>query len=190
MTTRDGLPTMTTYTGRRFNFLMPEVASIDLEDIAHGLSQICRFAAQASPFYSVAQHSVLVSKMVGKTGDPEVDLKLQKIGLFHDSAEAYVGDLASPLKKLIPFYSKIERDIYVVIARKFGIPQAIPAEVKEADSRLLANEGQSFMSPDWRDAKADPDPALGRIDGMAPVQAKEAFKARYRELFGDWKGGR
>lgn len=176
MTTRDGLPTMTTYRGHRFNFLNPDPRTIELDDIAHGLSQVCRFAAQSQVFYSVAQHSVLVSRMMK-------DRFLQQIGLFHDAAEAYIGDMPSPLKKLFPVYKEIENNIHQIICAKFGIPVRIPAEVKEADVRILANEGMSFMSSDWRDAAVDPDPALGTFEAWEPRRAEREFHDRYRELF-------
>jgi len=184
MTTRDGLPTMTTFTGRRFNFLTPDPESIDLYDIAHGLSQVCRFAAQSQVLYTVAQHSVLVSEMIKKSPHVERDRLFQKIALFHDAAEAYIGDMSSPLKKLMPLYKEIENRIQAAIWKRFHLPSyAMPKEVKEADIQILANEGMSFMSADWRDAAVDPDPQLGVFEAWEPKRAEREFLDRYEGLF-------
>lgn len=176
MTTRDGLPTMTTFMKLTFNFLLPEAASIHIVDIAHGLSQVCRFAAQTSKFYSVAQHSVLVSRLVPR--------EFARVGLLHDAPEAYIGDMAKPLKRLLPEYDEVEARIYRAIARKFDLPYKIPGEVKDVDARLLANEGVAVMSEDWRGAQYDPDPAMGTVYPLEPREAKQLFLERHQELFG------
>src|SRR5690242_11754504 len=82
---------MQTYTGRRFWPLDPRVDDIDIGDIAHHLSLVCRFAGACREFYSVAQHCVGVSYVC----DPKDALW----GLLHDAAEAYVGDMVRPLKR-------------------------------------------------------------------------------------------
>ena len=81
--------------GLRVDLLDPDVASIDILDIAHGLSNICRFTGQTSVFYSVAEHCMHVSSIVeARTGDPYLTLG----GLLHDAHEAYTGDISSPMK--------------------------------------------------------------------------------------------
>lgn len=89
--TRKHNTTMITYTGKVFDFDSPSDGPVCLEDIAHALGMLCRFNGHIRRFYSVAQHSVLVSKLV----DPRYAL----LALFHDAAEAYVGDMVSPLKR-------------------------------------------------------------------------------------------
>src|ERR1051326_5760594 len=79
-----------THTGKQFWPLDARVDEIDIEDIAHGLSHICRFGGHCRHFYSVAQHSVLVSRAV--------PLQLRMAGLLHDATEAYIGDMVRPLK--------------------------------------------------------------------------------------------
>jgi hypothetical protein len=87
-------PYIVTYTGRRFHFLDPKIDEISIEDIAHALSNVCRFTGHTKRFYSVAEHSCLVSALC--------DNRLE--GLLHDASEAYMSDLSSPLKMLVPDY--------------------------------------------------------------------------------------
>lgn len=85
-------PFICTYTGKTICLTDPDPEDICLEDIAHGLANLCRFNGQCSRFYSVAHHTMLVSVLVAPTFAPEA--------LLHDAAEAYLGDMTRPLKAL------------------------------------------------------------------------------------------
>src|ERR1017187_10636100 len=76
---------ITTFSGIHFWPLLPNPADIRIEDIAHALSNQCRFAGHAREFYSVAEHSVRVSQLC----PPEDALW----GLLHDASEAYLTDV-------------------------------------------------------------------------------------------------
>ncbi|MFB5172848.1 HD family hydrolase [Erwinia amylovora] len=125
-----------TVTGKHFNFVNTDSASICIEDIAGALSNICRFTGHLTDFYSVAQHSVHVSYLVPAEYAFEA--------LLHDAAEAYCSDINSPLKSLLPDYRDIENRIETVIRRKFGLPPVISTPVKYADLIMLATERRDF----------------------------------------------
>lgn len=129
-----------TASGKMFNLANPEPSQIDINDIAHSLSMQCRFAGHTPRFYSVAEHSLLVSDLL-----PD-ELKLW--GLLHDATEAYISDISSPVKNLIPEITHLEMIIMEAIAIKFNLPFESftePAEVKNADLKILENEINYFF---------------------------------------------
>lgn len=129
-------PDILTRGGQYFNFLDPSAYRLDIKDIAHGLSNICRFGGHTREFYSVAQHSIYLSHIV-----PEEDAYA---GLMHDCAEAFLGDIPSPLKRRLPDYKRIESIVEAALFEKLGIPFPLPASVKNADLVMLATE-QAFQ---------------------------------------------
>lgn len=138
MTTEAGW--IITYTGRKFWPLNPSPYDIDIVDIAHALSNICRFTGHVSRFISVAQHSVMVSDLC---------LNHQLFGLLHDASEAYLCDIASPIKHDPVFapYRKAETKLQRMIIEKFGlIWKGIPPyEVSCVDEMIGASEGRALM---------------------------------------------
>ncbi|MBF0164542.1 MAG: phosphohydrolase [Magnetococcales bacterium] len=165
-----------TYTGRQFWPLDGRPEEVEIEDIAHSLGMLCRFNGHCRRFYSVAEHSVWVSRLVE---EPDA-----RWGLLHDAAEAYLSDLPKPLKRVLPDFDPWEERLLGVIAVRFGLTGLPSARVKEADWRLLANEKATFMAPEpspWHGLPAPfPDVALA---GWSPEEAKARFLERYRELF-------
>lgn len=120
------------------NLHEPTVAMISHRDIAHGLSKICRFGGQIRHFYSVAQHSVIVSRKA-----PE---SLKKAALIHDFSEAYLGDVIKPLKVMLgTSYSDIEERFMRVICDKFKVPYDQLNEIKELDRWALQLEHECFQ---------------------------------------------
>lgn len=128
---------MLTYTGKQFDPIDPQPDMIDLTDIAHGLAHECRFAGQCRFFYSVAQHSVLVSQAV----PPEHAWE----ALLHDATEAYIKDIPTPVKRLLPDYRALETRIDAAIRARFNLPAAMSGDVAHADLVLLATERRDLM---------------------------------------------
>src|SRR3954471_2936273 len=110
--TRDYKYSILTNSGKLAWPMDPRPEDIDILDIAQGLSNQCRFNGQIKTFYSVAQHSVLVTRMVSSEN--------QLAALLHDASEAYLPDLTSPVKRQIPEFVEAENRLMEVIADVFG----------------------------------------------------------------------
>lgn len=110
---------------------------VDIQDIAHALSNICRFGGHCREFYSVAQHSVLVAGRVSAENG--------LVALLHDAPEAYCGDVVRPLKQDLVGFSDIESDIWLAIAEHFGLEVEMPEEVLVEDARVLLMEKRDLL---------------------------------------------
>jgi hypothetical protein len=130
-----------TFDGVKFEPFMPRAEDVNIKDIAHSLAMICRFNGHCQRFYSVAEHCIHISNLVSN--------EARLFGLMHDAAEAYIGDIARPLKPHMGDIKAIEADIMNAVLIRFNImPSAdIIAEVKEADTRMLKTEQLQIMSP-------------------------------------------
>ena len=164
-----------TYTGQYFDILNPKVRGVNIVDIAHALSQLCRFTGHTSKFYSVAQHSVTVSRHVPK--GMELD------GLLHDASEAYMADISRPLKHApeMSRYRTAEKTLSRVIERRFGL-SAEPKEVKHVDRRMCATEMRDLMGSTPYDFGLGVVPFDFIIRGQYPLEAEEEFLERFYEL--------
>lgn len=137
-----------TYTGEKFHFPNPKPESVNINDIAHGLSQTCRFAGQGNGFYSVAMHSVIVTLMVKQNGGTR-DEQLQ--ALLHDASEAYLADVPGPAKIFLPDYQVMEKKVAAAIGKAFDIDLINICPIVEwADRQNLWWEAQHlFNNPNW-----------------------------------------
>jgi len=160
--------------GNFFNFLTPDASIITVEDIASGLSNEARFNGQTHSFYSVAQHSVMVSRIV----PPEWAWH----GLFHDASEAVMKDIPKPLKRLLPDYQILEQKIEAAILAKFGIALPLHPSIKAADLIMLATEKRDLMPPHDHIEWPGVEPLSDVIAPLTPAAAYECFMARYCEL--------
>lgn len=169
-----------TYTGRKFWPLDPRPEDIVVEDIAHALALTCRFTGHVREFYSVAQHSVLVSQNC----QPEDALW----GLLHDASEAYIADVSRPLKKEWAFreYRAAEARLEIAICNRFGLPLDKPMSIKAADDTLLTTEARDLMSPlaiGWIHRPEHGYQALAaKIQPVGPERAEVMFLNRFDEL--------
>ncbi len=164
---------MQTFTGRQFWPLDPRPEEIDIIDIAHSLSMMCRYGGHTSRFYSVAEHSVLVS------------IKAKPMnalwGLLHDASEAYAVDIPRPLKRYLSGYAAIENSIMRAVCERFGLDPTPPAEIKEIDDRIIEDERRALMgvpAGNW----GHRNPLGVAIVGLPPSQAERLFIEQFEAL--------
>lgn len=164
-----------TYTRQYLDFTKIEEHTFDIHDIAHGLSNVCRYAGQVPTFYSVAQHSVLVSYHVPR--------EHALAGLLHDATEAYMCDIPKPLKRLLPEYKKIEDRMQREIFRQFGLDPEMPEAVHHSDLVLLGGEKRDLWgSKDSWTLLHGIEPYPGVVSPMRSDVAKSFFMHRFAEL--------
>ncbi len=154
-----------TISGIYINVFEPTTDMIDIVDIAHALSHQCRFGGHLPKFYSVAQHSVLCSKIA----DPEHKLA----ALLHDASEAYILDIPTPIKGRLSNYKDIEAVLMERVSEKYGFEFPLSPRVKDADGFMLVWEWERLM--------------LGNefheeIECWSPEQAKAYFLEEYYQL--------
>ena len=167
-----------TFTGRYINLLEPDPVQIDIRDIAHALSNECRFSGHTQRHYSVAEHSVVGSYFV------PADQRLRF--LLHDATEAYLKDLPKPLKMLpqFDFYNELEDMWAAAIATRFCIEAEMTEEMKLVDRAMLVSEQRDLMSREPReDDGALPLPIV--IPQLEPRDIEASFTA----LFFRYGGG-
>lgn len=166
-----------TASGRHVDLLNPAPAALDIGDIAHHLSHVCRFGGACRAFYSVAEHSVRVAALLPPA------LRLE--GLLHDAAEAYIGDVVQPLKRSLPSYQYVETLVEAAVRARFGLAPLDDEgrrAVKRADLVLLATERRDLMP-----ASAE---AWALLDGIEPLAERigapwspEQARQRFLEAF-------
>jgi len=153
------------FTGIYVNVFEPTIDMICIEDIAHALSNQCRFGGHLPDFYSVAQHCIFMSERMNNSH--------KLAALLHDASEAYLLDIPSPIKKRLSNYKEIEDKLMSLIAKKFGFQYPLHEKVKEVDNYLLQWEWSTLMLNN----KLFPP-----IKCFAPGEAKELFLATFNEL--------
>lgn len=170
----------------------PHESHFDLNDIARGLSNICRYGGQLPLFYSVAQHSVLVSRLCEQVATPGVKKPMAIWGLLHDASEAYIGDVIWPLKRMneMSSYREVEYAIMEEIVKQFRLfPNDQPKLVGWADRCVMMAEARDLRKDLYGDiiqarvftGTETPWPNE-LIDPVYPLQARELFLERCAEL--------
>lgn len=172
-----------TVSGVRFEFQDPKPEQIKVHDIAHALSNNCRFVGQCRKFYSVAEHSWHIARML--EGTP---LEVQLAGLLHDASEAYITDVASPVKQFMPEYRKMEDVIMLAVAKKYNFEYPLHPAVKQCDLMALSIEAHHLLLSKgndwemWQEIKRPPIIDAYRPIGMAPEVARQVFLDKFFEL--------
>lgn len=167
---------------------------IRIEDIAHSLSNQCRFTGYTKAFYSVAQHCVLccslpTDDLLVKLGAPSDDLKRVRLALLlHDAAEAYICDISRPVRKQIAKHTDILEKLDVKITEtafaKFGIPLEWygSAWLKAIDNTMLFTEKRDLLTSDM-DWGYEVTPFEHKMHTcMTPEQSKKQFLLQYKYL--------
>lgn len=126
-----------TIKGNLFDYDSIETNIFDIDDIAHSLSNQCRWAGHTREFYSVGQHSVLCARQAFIEG---YDYPTQFECLMHDGPEAYVVDLPRPLKRAVPEYCVLEMKIESEFRKRFNLPESMSPDVRIVDDRMLITE--------------------------------------------------
>lgn len=168
-------PSIQMYSGRYFDFLDVENNEIEIEDVAHALANNCRFGGHCDPFYSIAEHSVRASYVTS----PEHAYA----ALMHDSSEAVLQDMPTPIKRILRDYQLLEERVERFMGLRFGYEVPLHAEVKRADVIMLATEKRDLKPNSDHWAMLDGVPTLPeKIEPWSPMEARERFLARYEEL--------
>jgi hypothetical protein len=166
---------ISTASGRRFYFAKPMPDMVNIFDVATGLGNLCRFTGQCSRFYSVAEHSVHVSRLV----PPEH----ARAALLHDATEAYVNDLAKPFKVDLPDYCAAEKRVWGAVAGAFGLPLVLPQCIKDADLAILKTEVAALLPLHCLEELDLPGNAAPiALSFWSPRWAQFHFMQRYKEL--------
>lgn len=136
---------LVTQSGETYDPMTGFMSKIVEDDIVYALSNLCRFAGHTKKFYSVAEHSLLVSLIAHEKWP--MDRATQWAALWHDATEAYVGDLISPIKQLFPEFKQLEEQVAQRIREELKIENTheINEKVKEADYIALGLESEFLM---------------------------------------------
>lgn len=139
-----------TISGETFDIQKPRPEMLDISDIAHALSMQCRYNGHVPTFYSVAEHSVRVAMRLELIGE---SAKVCLAGLLHDGAEAYIGDMVNPMKRipdLGQLFKSYEEAIEYTIQERWGVPLVpMPTVVKEADEYVYAWEVEHIRTSNF-----------------------------------------
>lgn len=141
MSSEDGY--ILTYTGKRFYPAHPENLEVDIIDIAHALSNVCRYNGHLRKFYSVAQHSCYIARYI----EENYNIHLALAALLHDASEAYLPDMPSPIKEMLPDFRKLEARLHAHIFKSFSLEWPYSKIIKEVDKTIRQDEMRDLS--DW-----------------------------------------
>lgn len=173
------------YTGKQVFPLELNASMLDWRSFAHAASNICRFGGHTKRFYSIAEHSVYVSRRAGELAEhrkePQKRVRyVRRWGLIHEGAEAFgFVDLPRPVKYHpdMKAYKKCEHEAMMVVANWAGLEPKEPWEVHQADFDLLATEARDLMSPmhpEWVREVPDIIFGLKDLDLTKPLDPRSA----------------
>ncbi len=183
--------------GRRLDLLDPTPVDIEIEDIAHGLAFVARWNGQTlgDYAYSVAEHSLLVERLYSRL-TPSAPAKWKLAALLHDAPEYVIGDMISPVKAAVgPGYDELDQRLAAAIHIRFGLPAAIPAQVKNRIKKadrisawMEATQIAGFTEEEANRFFGKPDAQV--IEGLdillrPPMEARADYTARHNALLSE-----
>jgi hypothetical protein len=172
-----------TFTGRAFYPMAPRVEDFSIIDIAHHLSNDCRYSGATQYFYCTAQHCCLLADYVEKERKGTALDCLQI--LMHDGAEAYLRDIPRPIKQHLPQYRQWDFTLTMAMRSWLGwenIP--IPSWQDELDSRIIADEREHIMGDSGLNWQHDVEPLGIAIEPWGSRFAEQQFLMRYANYSG------
>lgn len=175
------VPSIETYTGTEFTPLSPRPEDVHAIDVAHALAMKCRYTGHSEFFYSVAQHSVLITRYARHVLDESEDS--QRWCLLHDASEAYLPDVASPIKPHLTGYRELEHLVLDAVLRRFGLPIEEPPWLGKLDRDFYWLERETLLKPaPWlRRAQGSPPNNLEEMVDIVPIEYWSPSRAK-----GEW----
>ncbi len=165
--------------GVMFAPFAPHPEAFTLENISTGLSNCCRYGMQIKPFYSVAQHSVLVAALC------ENNIKVQKFALLHDAEEGFgLPDIPTPFKPFLKSLIDAQHHMSLMIFKRYGLSPALKKRVKPSDIIALAMEKRDLKKKSREYLSDLPTPPEGiYIQSLQPDAAGELFDRAVGRVF-------
>ena len=134
---------ITTYTGKHFDPTNPDIAQVDIRDIAHALSLICRGNGQVKSFFSVGQHCINAAKEASARGYSN---RVILACLLHDAGESYLSDVPRPLKTSMPEYVRTEEHLLDLIYEKY-----LGSKLDEEEQKLVKSIDNDLLYYDLKE---------------------------------------
>ena len=172
-----------TFTGKHFVPTEPDAELIDIRDVAHALSLICRGNGHVKTFFSVAQHCINCVREAAARGCSD---RVVLACLLHDAGECYFSDVPRPFKKSLPAYREAEEQLMELIYQKFlgsGLTKTEQEQVQEIDDAMLCFDLMNLLEE--FPAGATPEVHIELDYGVRPF---EEVEREYLELFYEYSG--
>lgn len=172
---------ITTYTGIHFDPLAPTPERLEIRDIAHALSLLCRGNGHVQTFFSVGQHCIHCALEAQARG---MSRRVVLACLLHDASEAYLSDVPRPFKKSLPAYRQLEDRLLAVIYQKYlgsALTAEEAAQVKQIDDDMLWYDLATLL----HDPPARPAPAMSTAFSyeVRPfAQVEQQYLALYEQF--------
>lgn len=176
---------ISTQSVEQFDFTNPKIEDIHILDIAHALSNICRFGGHSSSFYSVAEHSIILAEILERQG---ADKMTVLAALLHDATEAYLGDMPRPITaSLFHLDDNCYRNKFVMLNEfitftRFNLDGADWESISNRDRRLCITEAKQLGL--WNKQWADQGDAITfELHLWTSAQAENLFVMNFTELW-------